>query len=96
MNALTIDVTYGGGTAGQVQDSTVAAIDVLDGIATQRDIQVESEEHSDTQQSDEPGQGAAGVQPSRCHDGVIPEWFTHSNVPAEGVKDRKLSLAFSS
>lgn len=81
---LTIDVTYRGGSAGQAQDSTVAAVDVFDSIATQWDIHVEGEKHSNTQQSDEPGQGAAGVQPSRCHDSRIPEWFTNSNVPAEG------------
>lgn len=81
---LTVDVIHRGGTAGQAQDSTVAAVDMSDGVATQRGVHVEAEEHSNTQQSDDPGQGAAGVQPSGGHDGVIPERFTHSNVPAEG------------
>lgn len=39
-NALTIDVVHGGGTAGQVQDTTVAAVHVMDDIATQRGIYV--------------------------------------------------------
>jgi len=40
MNAPTVDIIYGGGTACQIQDSTVAAVDVLDGIATQWGIHV--------------------------------------------------------
>lgn len=58
---------------------------------------MEGEEHSNTQQSDEPGQSTAGVQPSWCHDAVIPEWFAHRNVPAERstVRDIKTILSFS-
>ena len=50
-NALTIDIVYGGRTTGHPQDSTVAAVDVLNGVATQRGVHVEGEEHSNTQQS---------------------------------------------
>lgn len=64
MNALTVDTIYRGGTAGQSEDGTVAAVDVLDRGATQRDVHVKAEENGDTQQSDDPGQGAAEVQPS--------------------------------
>ncbi len=90
-NALTIDVIYsgGGGAAGQAQDSTVAAVDMFDGVSTQRDIHVKAEQHSDTQHSNDPGQAAADVQPRRGHDGRIPERFTHSNVPAETVREKK-------
>ena len=63
-NALTIDVTGGGGGAGQVQDAPVAAVDVFDGSVTQRHVHVEAKEHSDEQQSNDPGQSAAEVQPS--------------------------------
>lgn len=83
MNSLTIDIIYGGGTAGQAQDNTVAAVDVLDGVATQRDVLVEGKEHSNTQHSDEPGQGATGVKPSRRHDGGVPEGLAHGDIPAE-------------
>ena len=88
-NVLTIDVIWEGGTAGQVQDWAVAAVDVPDDVATQRCVHVEGKKYSNTQQSDEPGQGAAEVQSSWCHDGVIPERFTHSNVPAKGEQHLK-------
>lgn len=83
MNAQTIDVTYRSGTAGQIQDDTVAAVNMLDDIAAQRDVHVEGKEDANTQQSDQPGQGTAGVQPGPRHEGGVPEGLAHSDIPAE-------------
>lgn len=82
-NALTVELVLWSGAAGQAQYSPVAAVHVSDGVATQWSVDVEGKEHNNTQQSNEPGQGTAVLQPSWGHDGVIPEWFTHSDVPAE-------------
>lgn len=86
ISAPTVDVIYGCGAAGQVQDSTVAAVDMLDDVSTQLDVFVKDKEHADKQQRDEPGQRAGGVQASRSHDAGVPERLTHSNVPAETQK----------
>lgn len=67
--------------------------------ATQWDIHVEAEEHSNRQQSKQPGQGAAGVQPSRGHDSVIPERLTDCNVPAQrnrrGIYTKRYVVGFN-
>ena len=84
-SALTVDVIGGGGPAGQVHDAPVAAVDMLDGVAAQRNIDVKGEEHADAEQSQGPGQDADGVQPSRRHDDLIPERLAHGNVPADSV-----------
>lgn len=84
--ALTVDVVYGCAPAGQVQDPTVADVDVLDDVSTQVDVFVKGKEHADDQQRDEPGQGAGGVQASRGHDAGVPERLTHSHVPADTEK----------
>lgn len=67
--------------------------------ATQWDIHVEAEEHSNRQQSKQPGQGAAGVQPSRGHDSVIPERLTDCNVPAQrnrrGIYTKRYVVSFN-
>lgn len=83
MNAPTVDVIYGCGAAGQLQDPTVADVDVLDDVSTQLGVFVKCKEHADEQQRDEPGQRAGGVQASRSHDVGVPERLTHSDVPAE-------------
>lgn len=67
--------------------------------ATQWDIHVEAEEHSNRQQSKQPGQGAAGVQPSQGHDSVIPERLTDCNVPAQrnrrGIYTKRYVVGFN-
>lgn len=85
VTAQTVDVARGdgGGAAGQAQDRSVAAVDMFDGVSTQWDVDVEGEEHADAEHSNEPGESAAWVQPSRRHDGGIPERFTHGDVPEQ-------------
>lgn len=68
-SALTVDIIDGCGMAGQAQDGTVAAVDVVQDVATQGDVAVEGKERDDAQQGDNPGKGTANVQPSRRHDG---------------------------
>ena len=74
---LTIDVIYWRRFTGQVQNWAIAAIDVLDDGATQRGSHIQGKEHTDTEQSDHPGQDPREEQPRRCHDGMIPQWLTH-------------------
>lgn len=62
LNAFTIDVIYGGGNAGQTQDSTIAAVHILNDVFTQLDVDMEKKQHANNQQRDDPGQRAADVQ----------------------------------
>lgn len=68
--------------AGQAQDGTVAAVDVVQDVAAQGDVVVEGKERDDAQQGGDPGKGAARVQPSRRHDGWVAEGLAYSDVPA--------------
>lgn len=61
LNELTVDVTYRCGTAGQVQDPTVAAVDILNDVSTKVNVHMKSKEHADRHHGNESGQRAAGV-----------------------------------
>lgn len=83
LKAPTVDVVSGCGAAGQAQDPTVAAVDMLHLGSTQLDVNMEKKQHTNGQKSDDPGQRAADVQAFGRHDGGVPERLTHGDVPAD-------------
>lgn len=83
LKAPTVDVVYGCGAAGQVQDHTVVAVDIPNHVSTQLDVNMEKKQHANGQQRDEPGQRAADVQTGGRHDGGVPERLTHGDIPAD-------------